>query len=200
MSEAPKSNYTLPLLLALFLSIGLYLGGYLSHVNDKKKVKYIQKLEDILDILEDRYVDNINKDSIFEATISEMLHKLDPHSNYIAAKDMAALNESIEGKFGGIGVRFLLLRDTICVTNIIPRSPSDIAGLKAGDKIIEIEGESVAGKKITTEKVMQKLKGLAGSKVNFKVLRDKKIKLFSLQRGIIPLETITCAYMLKPTT
>ena len=202
MSEAPKSNYTLPLLLALFLSIGLYFGGLLSHgfSNNRDKAADVQKLEDILDILEDRYVDNINKDSIFEATISEMLHKLDPHSNYIAAKDMAALNESIEGKFGGIGVRFLLLRDTICVTNIIPRSPSDIAGLKAGDKIIEIEGESVAGKKITNEKVMQKLKGLAGSKVNFKVLRDKKIKLFSLQRGIIPLETITCAYMLNPTT
>jgi carboxyl-terminal processing protease len=144
MSEAPKSNYTLPLLLSLFLALGLYFGGLLSNgfSNNTEKTADVQKLEDILDILEDRYVDNINKDSIFEATISEMLHKLDPHSNYIAAKDMAALNESIEGKFGGIGVRFILIRDTICVTNIIPRSPSYNAGLKAGDKIIEIEGEN----------------------------------------------------------
>ena len=93
-----------------------------------------------------------DKDRVFEETISEMLHKLDPHSNYIASKDMAAVNESIEGEFGGIGVRFLLLRDTICITNIIGGSPSEMAGVKAGDKIIEIEGKSVVGKKITNEK------------------------------------------------
>ena len=64
-----------------------------------------------------------------------MLHKLDPHSNYIPAKDLKAVNESIEGQFGGIGVRFFIIRDTICVTNVIPGSPSEAVGLKAGDKI-----------------------------------------------------------------
>jgi len=202
MSEAPKSNYTLPLLLSLFLALGLYFGGLLSHgfSNNTDKAADVQKLEDILDLLENRYVDKVDKDRVFEETISEMLHKLDPHSNYIASKDMAAVNESIEGEFGGIGVRFLLLRDTICITNIIGGSPSEMAGVKAGDKIIEIEGKSVVGKKITNEKVMQKLKGLAGTKVKFKVLRGKKYKFFSLQRGAIPLETITCAYMLNATT
>jgi carboxyl-terminal processing protease len=202
MSEAPKSNYTLPLLLSLFLALGLYFGGLLSHgfSNNTEKAADVQKLEDILDLLENRYVDKVDKDRVFEETISEMLHKLDPHSNYIASKDMAAVNESIEGEFGGIGVRFLLLRDTICITNIIGGSPSEMAGVKAGDKIIEIEGKSVVGKKITNEKVMQKLKGLAGTKVKFKVLRGKKYKFFSLQRGAIPLETITCAYMLNATT
>ncbi|NBU89823.1 MAG: S41 family peptidase [Flavobacteriia bacterium] len=202
MSEAPKSNYTLPLLLSLFLALGLYFGGLLSNgfSNNTEKAADVQKLEDILDLLENRYVDKVDKDRVFEETISEMLHKLDPHSNYIASKDMAAVNESIEGEFGGIGVRFLLLRDTICITNIIGRSPSEMAGVKAGDKIIEIEGKSVVGKKITNEKVMQKLKGLAGTKVKFKVLRGKKYKFFSLQRGAIPLETITCAYMLNATT
>lgn len=202
MSEAPKSNYTLPLLLSLFLALGLYFGGILSHgfSNNTEKAADVQKLEDILDLLENRYVDKVDKDRVFEETISEMLHKLDPHSNYIASKDMAAVNESIEGEFGGIGVRFLLLRDTICITNIIGGSPSEMAGVKAGDKIIEIEGKSVVGKKITNEKVMQKLKGLAGTKVKFKVLRGKKYKFFSLQRGAIPLETITCAYMLNATT
>ena len=202
MSEAPKSNYTLPLLLSLFLALGLYFGGLLSHgfSNKTEKAADVQKLEDILDLLENRYVDKVDKDRVFEETISEMLHKLDPHSNYIASKDMAAVNESIEGEFGGIGVRFLLLRDTICITNIIGGSPSEMAGVKAGDKIIEIEGKSVVGKKITNEKVMQKLKGLEGTNVKFKVLRGKKNKLFSLQRGAIPLETITCAYMLNGTT
>ena len=102
MSEAPKSNYTLPVLLALFLCIGLWLGSELSKPLNKfanSNAAEVQKLEDILSLLDSRYVDKINKDSIFENTISEMLHKLDPHSNYIAAKDMKAVNESINAKF-----------------------------------------------------------------------------------------------------
>lgn len=200
MSETPKSNYKLPLLLSLFLALGLYFGGKLSEGFSSSKSADVQKLEDILDLLEDRYVDKVDKDKVFEETISEMLHKLDPHSNYIASKDMAAVNESIEGEFGGIGVRFLLLRDTICITNIINNSPSKFAGVKAGDKIIEIDGKSVVGKKITNEKVMQKLKGIQGTIVKFSVLREKKKLLFSLERGTIPIETVICAYMLNPNT
>ncbi len=202
MSETPKSNYKLPLLLSLFLAIGVYLGGVLSHnfSSNKKKSANVQKLEDIIEILDDSYVDKIDKDRVFEEAITEMLHKLDPHSNYIAAKDMATVNESIQGKFGGIGVRFLLHRDTICVTNVINGSPSKIAGVKAGDKIIEIEGKTVIGIKITNEQIMQKLKGIEGSSVKFKVLRGKKQLLFTLQRGSIPIETVSCAYMLNANT
>ncbi len=200
MSETPKSNYKLPLLLSLFLAIGLYFGGKLSTGFSSNKSADVQKLEDILDLIEDRYVDNVNKDKVFEETISEMLHKLDPHSNYIASKDMEAVNESIEGEFGGIGVRFLLLRDTICITNVINNSPSKFAGVEAGDKIIEIDGKVVAGKKITNEKVMQKLKGSQGTTVKFKVLRRKKKLSFSLERDTIPIETVICAYMLNANT
>ena len=82
MSEAPKSNYTLPLLLSLFLALGLYFGGLLSHgfSNNTEKAADVQKLEDILDLLENRYVDKVDKDRVFEETISEMLHKLDPQN------------------------------------------------------------------------------------------------------------------------
>ena len=137
MSEAPKSNYILPILLAVFMSLGLWIGHSMNTtVSAASSSSDVQKLEDILELLDKRYVDKVNKDSIFEKTISEMLHKLDPHSNYIPAKDMKAVNESIEGKFGGIGVRFLILRDTICVSNVIENSPSEFVGVKAGDKII----------------------------------------------------------------
>jgi carboxyl-terminal processing protease len=203
MSEAPKSNYTLPILLALFLCIGLWLGSELSKpmngLSASNKAE-VQKLEDILTLLDSRYVDKVNKDSIFESTISEMLHKLDPHSNYMPAKDMKAVNESINAKFGGIGVRFLILRDTICVSHVMEDTPSDIAGVKSGDKILEVDGKKVAGKKITNEKVMSKLKGDEGTFVKIKVLRGSKKLDIKIKRGVIPIKTITCAYMVNETT
>lgn len=143
-----------------------------------------QKMQDIIDVLDQRYVDSLNGEALFEQTISDMLHKLDPHSNYIAAKDLALMNESIQGQFGGVGVRFFILRDTICVTNVIIGSPSDQAGLKAGDKIIKVDGKNVAKKKITNEKVMALLKGNENTTVNLQLLRNGKLitkKLFVVQ-------------------
>jgi carboxyl-terminal processing protease len=201
MSEEPKSNYSLPLLLAVFLCVGLWVGHSL-HIStvSSSSSNDVQKLEDILELLDQRYVDKVNKDSIFEETISEMLHKLDPHSNYIPAKDMKAVNESIEGKFGGIGVRFLLLRDTICVSFVLEDSPSEFAGVKAGDKIIEINGKKLGKKKIKTEDVMSQLKGEEGTDVTIKVLRGKTEKTFTITRGIIPIKTVSCAYMINDNT
>jgi carboxyl-terminal processing protease len=201
MSEAPKSNYILPILLAVFMSLGLWIGHSMNTtVSAASSSSDVQKLEDILELLDKRYVDKVNKDSIFEKTISEMLHKLDPHSNYIPAKDMKAVNESIEGKFGGIGVRFLILRDTICVSNVIENSPSEYAGVKAGDKIIEINGKNLGKKKITTDDVMSQLKGTDGTDVLIKVIRGKSKKSFTITRGLIPIKTVTSAYMINKNT
>jgi carboxyl-terminal processing protease len=202
MSEEPKSNYKLPLLLALVLCVGLWIGNNLSTplLQSQSNSTDVQKLNDILNLLNDRYVDKINKDAIYEKTISEMLHKLDPHSNYMSAKEMKAVNESIDGKFGGIGVRFLVLRDTICVSHVIEGSPSDIAGVKAGDKIIEINGKSLGKKKIETEDVMSKLKGEPDTDVQIKVLRKNLKKNISIKRDLIPIKSVSCAYMIDRTT
>jgi carboxyl-terminal processing protease len=129
-----------------------------------------------------------------------MLHRLDPHSNYISAKDMKSVSESIEGKFGGIGVRFLLLRDTICISNVIEGAPSDLVGVKAGDKIIEINGKTLGKKKIETDDVMAQLKGEPGTDVTIKVLRGKSKKSFTITRDMIPIKTISCAYMVDNNT
>jgi carboxyl-terminal processing protease len=145
MSDQPKYNYFLPIILSLLLAMGIYAGFLLNSV-DRPSSGDIQKLEDILTLLDQNYVDKVDKDAVFEETISDMLHKLDPHSNYISAKDMKSVNESIEGQFGGVGIRFLLLRDTICVTNIIENSPSFYAGIKAGDKILKVNGKKMYGK------------------------------------------------------
>lgn len=199
MSEQVKSNYILPIILSLVLASGL-LGGILLKDVDKKSSRDIQKLEDVLNLLDKNYVDKVDKDAIFEATISDMLHKLDPHSNYISAKDMKSVNESIEGKFGGVGIRFLLLRDTICVTNIIDQSPSQQAGMKAGDKIVSVNGKKICGKGITNEKVLATLKGKPGTNLNVTYVRGKRKITTKLVRGIIPISSIPCAYMLDKQT
>lgn len=199
MSEQVKNNYILPIILSLVLASGL-LGGILLTNVDKKSSRDIQKLEDVLNLLDKNYVDKVDKDAIFEATISDMLHKLDPHSNYISAKDMKSVNESIEGKFGGVGIRFLLLRDTICVTNIIDESPSQQAGIRAGDKIVSVNGKKICGKGITNEKVLATLKGKPGTSLSVTFVRGKKKQTANLVRGIIPISSIPCAYMLDKNT
>ena len=129
--DNPTKNkaYLLPMLMAACVIFGLWLGtlftsGDFTFSNVPIRGKY-QKFQDIIELLNENYVDSLNGDELFEAAISDMLHKLDPHSNYIPAKDLKAVNESIEGQFGGIGIRFFIIRDTICITNVIPGSPSE---------------------------------------------------------------------------
>ena len=129
-----------------------------------------QKMQDIIEIIDNYYVDSVNRDELFEQTIEDMLHKLDPHSNYISAKDLQLANEQIQGEFSGIGVRFFILRDTVCVTNVIKGSPSEQAGLKAGDKIVKVDGKTVAGVKISNDGIMSKLKGRTNTEVKVDIL------------------------------
>jgi len=202
-----KFNFFIPILLSVFLSIGLLLGHYFSSklsfggssYGSKGKESY-QKIQDIIEILDNRYVDTINGDELFEATIADMLHTLDPHSNYIPARDLQSVNESIQGKFGGIGVRFFVIRDTICVTHVIAHSPSEKVGIKAGDKIIKIENKVVASKKISTDKIMSLLKGLENTAVNVTIARGKDLIQKKIVRGSIPISSISCSILLNATT
>ena len=200
--EDSKLNYRLPLLLALTMAIGLVLGNLLSTGNSDTNLsggaaKY-RKMQDIIEILDKKYVDSLNGEELFEQTISDMLHKLDPHSNYIAAKDLAEMTESINGEFGGVGVRFFILRDTVCITNVIAFSPSAKAGLKAGDKIIEVNGKKIAKKKINSDKVMALLKGQENTIVTVKIDRNGKQFTKEIVRGAIPIESVISAYMIQP--
>ena len=201
-----KFNYLIPLLFAVFLAIGLLLGNFFTKrmifggMADTDGGQKYQKLQDIIEILDNRYVDTLNGEKLFEETIGDMLHKLDPHSNYIPARELKSMTESIEGKFGGIGVRFFVIRDTICVTYVIPDSPSERAGLKAGDKIVKIEGKVVANKKINNEKIMSMLKGQENTSVKVQLFRNGKFLNKQIIRGSIPISSIVCANMITPTT
>ena len=203
MLNNSKNTFLLPIIFAGCIAIGLWLGNALSSravdfTTSEGGEKY-QKIQDIIDVLDKKYVDSLDGENLFEQTISDMLHKLDPHSNYIPAKDLQAINESIEGKFGGVGVRFFILRDTVCITNVVAGSPSYVAGLKAGDKIIQVDGKSVASKKITNEKIMSLLKGKENTAVSLRLLRNGKTLNKRVIRGSIPIESILSAYMIQPT-
>jgi carboxyl-terminal processing protease len=203
MENNSKYNFIIPTALAVFLASGMWIGNSLTpkklEMSASDGAAKYQKMQDIIDVLDQRYVDTLNGEALFEQTISDMLHKLDPHSNYIAAKDLQLMNESIEGKFGGIGVRFFILRDTICVTNVIYGSPSERAGLKAGDKILQVDGKPVAKKKISNDKVMSLLKGKENTAVSLRINRNGQILNKRVIRGSIPIESVVSVYMIEPT-
>jgi carboxyl-terminal processing protease len=200
MKDKPK-NYLLPFALALSLAIGLWMGhiltpnakGYNLNAGEEK----YSKVKDIIEILNNKYVDSLNGDKIFEDAISDMLHKLDPHSNYIPASDLKAMNEMIEGKFGGVGVRFSIIRDTICITNVVVGSPSYKVGILPGDKILKVDNKAQTKVKITNEKVMKLLKGKEKTPVKVEIFRNGKKLTKTIIRGSIPIESIVCSTMLS---
>ena len=198
-----NKRYLLPILFASTLVLGLIIGSNLTGAQNQGLLvnnEQVQKISDILQLLDARYVDKIDKDKIFEETISGMLHKLDPHSNYISKKEMESVSESIDGKFGGIGIRFQIIRDTVCVTNVIDGSPSQAVGIKAGDRIIKINKKPFTGKKTTNDKVLSNLKGEVGTTVSVTILRNKKEYPFTIIRGEIPLKTVFGIYMIDKET
>ena len=198
-----NKRYLLPILFASTLVLGLIIGSNLTGAQNHGLLvnnEQVQKISDILQLLDARYVDKIDKDKIFEETISGMLHKLDPHSNYISKKEMESVSESIEGKFGGIGIRFQIIRDTVCVTNVLDGSPSQAAGIKAGDRIIKINNKPFTGKNTSNDKVLSNLKGKVGTTVSVTILRNKKQYPFTIVRGEIPLKTVFGIYMIDKET
>jgi carboxyl-terminal processing protease len=197
--EGPKPLYWLPILLTTIASLGIWIGSSLSGTSNSGS-KELQKLEQIFQVLDQQYVDKINKEEIFEETISEMLHKLDPHSNYVSAKNLKLLDEQTNAAFGGIGVRFLLFRDTICVTHVNALSPAFEGGLKRGDRIISINGKPATGKSITNEKVMSRLKGAPNTEVKVTIYRKGKKLQKTLVRNTIPIATVPAFYMVDKET
>ena len=197
-----RFSIVLPLVISLSVCAGFMIcyavmGDFF---DSQKKSAGIQKLEDVLNLLDSKYVDPINKEKVFEETISEMLHKLDPHSNYISASDMKRMSESIEGNFSGIGVRFFKLRDTISVTHVMSNSPSEKAGLKDGDQIVKINGKNAAGVNMSNDIIMSLLKGQSGTAVDVVVNRYGELLAKKIIRGRIPIKSVNTAYMVDEET
>lgn len=161
-----------------------------------QSVKY-QRLMALIDAF---YVDTVNLERLTEDAIVKVLSDLDPHSVYISAEDVKAMNEPLEGGFYGIGIQFAVLRDTLVVQDVVAGGPSEKVGLRAGDRIVAVEGENIAGKKMTYVDVHRYLKGEKGTVVNITVLRGADRLDFRIVRDKIPLYSVDAAYMLDAST
>jgi carboxyl-terminal processing protease len=205
---APGSSPFMPLIYSLLIVFGVMLGFVISHVTAGKKVMMSQgsgkydKIEDIISFVKLKYVDTVNTDQLTDNAIEKMLSTLDPHSVYIPKKDLESTNESLEGNFEGVGIEFFLVQDTITVVSAISGGPSELVGIRAGDRIIKIEDTTVAGIKIKNEDVIHKLRGQGGTTVHVSILRsgEKALKVFSIKRDKIPLYSIDAGYMIDGQT
>ena len=150
-------------------------------------------------LIESFYVDTVDINILTEKAIIDMLRSLDPHSTYISAKDVRAMNEPLDGNFEGIGIQFNILRDSIIVVEPIAGGPSEKVGLRSGDRIVAIDGEQVAGIGLTTSVVRSKLMGARGTRVNVSVYRrgERELLDFVIIRDKIPIYSIDATYMLN---
>lgn len=209
METPNRRNYViLPLVFSLLLVAGIYIGlkiktegpggGFLKYTSAQARQE--NKINDILDYIEEQYVDTINKKWLVENTLRDMLQNLDPHSAFISADELKATNEPLQGNFEGIGIEFNIINDTIRVISAISGGPSEAVGIMAGDKIVKIEGKNVAGIKITNKDVMDKLRGVGGTQVTVSIERYgmKKLLDFTITRGTIPIYSVDIAYMPAP--
>jgi len=159
-----------------------------------------QRIEEILTYIDKLYVDEVQDKELMDAAIVAMLEKLDPHSTYISKEEVDDANQRIEGSFVGIGIRFQILKDTLIVVETIAGGPSEKLGIRAGDKIVSIEGQSVAGVGLKNTQVREKLLGDIGTKVRVDVLRKgtKKAQNYVITRDRIPVNSVDCSYIVAP--
>lgn len=200
----PKYAIYLPIAFSLVLIAGLWL-GYMINRNSNNannpvfplKSNSYNKVDDILDYIVHDYVDSVNVDELETNAINGMLNDLDPHSQYISAKEFHEVNDPLMGSFEGIGISFRIEKDTIMVINTIPGGPSEKVGLMAGDRIVKIDDSTAIG--ITNTGAVRKLKGEKGTKVKVSVYRRGITKLidFTITRDVIPTYSLDVAYMVN---
>src|SRR5574343_1150352 len=186
------------LLFSLVLIIGMFLGvKFQEEIRGFGLRSKSSKMEQVMRLIEKKYVDTVDINKLEEENIEDLLSKLDPHSVYIPSEEFKKVNEQLEGNFEGIGIEFYLLNDTIYVVSAMSGGPSEQLGIKSGDKIIKVDGKVVAGKKISNSDVTKMLRGEGGSKVKVSILRKNKKELidFEITRGTIPLNSVDVAYM-----
>jgi carboxyl-terminal processing protease len=209
--QTPPSRFQirLPLILAITLAAGMFIGQQLPHYD--KNVRFLPgskagpvagTLDEILRYIEARYVDSVGAEQLKIGAIQHLLEQLDPHSVYITPDELAAVEDDMSGGFEGIGIEFLMVDDTIQVVTPLSGGPSEVAGILAGDKIVTINDTLVAGVKIDNGKIFKKLRGPKGTSVHIGILRgrEKSLRKFTIVRDVIPVKSVDIAYMLDDKT
>lgn len=201
-----KSNRMMPLLMALCVIIGIIIGTFYANHFSGNRLNIINsgsnRLNNLLHIIDDQYVDAVNIDSLVDKAIPQILSDLDPHSVYISAKDVQQATDDLKGSFSGVGIEFVIRNDTIHVQGVIKNGPAEQAGILAGDKIVSVDGKPFVGKVVTNEEAMRRLKGPKDTKVKIGVQRygQKSIKYYTITRGDIPQKSVSATYMLDDNT
>ncbi|KUO67038.1 MAG: peptidase S41 [Lutibacter sp. BRH_c52] len=218
-----KRNVYFPLIIGVAIAAGIFIGSTFNFKN--KSVLFSTnsneaKIKRLINFIQYDYVDKVNTDSLLDDAITTMLAKLDPHSVYIPKDELQRVTESMQGKFAGIGVSFIMHDDSVAVSGVIKGGPSEKAGIKAGDRIIiansdtlfgkslmkkagftEIERGTIEGNRKMSDAVMKTLKGEPDTKVNVKVYRrsTNQILNFPITRGDVSITSVSAHYMINNT-
>ncbi len=182
--------------LALLTTIGVQAQLRLGDKSPKSKLHMAEMA------ITNLYVDTVDENKLVEDAIRGMLDKLDPHSTYSTAKEVKAMNESLEGSFEGIGVQFNMMEDSLVVIQTITNGPSEKVGILPGDRIVEVNDTAIAGVKMSKEEIMRRLRGPKGTKANLKIVRPgiKGKQPFTVIRDKIPVYSLDASYMIRPRT
>ncbi len=198
-----KTKIFLPLIIAASIALGIFLGTSLNY--QKKTITFFggtpqeRKIKRLIDYIQYEYVDEVDTDSLLDGTIKNMLDKLDPHSVYISARELEQVSESMNGKFVGIGIQFRMHRDSLTVIKVLDEGPSKKAGIKAGDRILVANNDTLFGRNINSNYIMKTLKGKPNTPVDITVYRKSEDRMlpFTIIRGEVPIKSVDAHYMLN---
>lgn len=185
-----------PLVFALGIIGGIWMGKYMF---SSSRSAHEEKLRAILEMIEAEYVDDVDMDSIFEQLYPRLLELLDPHSAYIPASELQAVNDELEGSFSGVGVSFQIISDTVNVVEVVAGGPAEKVGILAGDRILRADTIDLTGKNATNENVFKNLRGKKGTSVTLEILRSssKTPLKFDIVRGDVPTHSVDCVYAMN---
>ena len=204
MMQGRKFNTWLPLLFAIVMIAGMALGYKLRENTAKSggffKLQRAGTIQEVINLIQLKYVDQVDPDSLAGVAIQQMLSKLDPHSVYFPAVAVQDVNEDLQGNFQGIGIEFNIFDDTVHIITVLENGPSDKAGLQVGDRFLKVGDSVVSGDDISTARIRKFLRGPGASIVNVTVLRNNKPMQFSIKRGTIPLSSVDASYMTDKQT
>lgn len=196
-----------PLLFAAIMVLGMSLGFKLhDSLRNKRDLETVvernDRLETIIDLINERYVDTINTNALYRDAVKGILSHLDPHTVYIPADQVAGVNEGLQGSFYGIGISYIVLRDTLVITAVVPDGPASKAGIHTGDRLIKVSDTVVAGARVPISRVVNMLKGEQKSavKVTLKDIENSQEKLASITRDEVPIYSVDASIMLDRQT
>ena len=197
-----KKNLVLFIIVLLSICIGYLLGSEKEILMSNQQDAWsMNRLERLLQYIDNDYVEEINTDSLVGEVIEDIVNRLDPHSIYIPAHHRQSIAENMQGNFYGIGVSFLMFKDSVTIIRVLEGGPSEAAGLLAGDRILIADKDTLFQKNYSSEKIMQTLKGRPGTSVDLTIYRKSEDKIFQLEmkRGKVPLPSVDSYYIMEKT-